>query len=183
VNKNSGKGRMVGAGPGYLHFLDDGRVVLERRKLETSIPLSRFKTKHVAIGTATLNASDLQRSGEAGPEYCAKLARVVEHILTLDDDAAADEALKKLSSVVRAARAVRLGTPAPSPVHAKFVAALRQFAERKGRPPTKGELRLELEEFDEFLVAEQITSLCEEHGFSWLGTSEGGRGKKVSPPA
>jgi hypothetical protein len=186
VNKILEKERLVGTGPGYLHFLDDGRVVLQRRKLETLIPLNRFKTKHITIGagagTATLNASDLQRSGEAGPEYCAKLARVVEHILTLKDDAAADEALEKLSSVIRAARAVRLGNPTPSAVHAKFVKALRQFAEREKRAPTIGELGLELQEFDVFLAPPALTHLCREHGFSWLRRSPGGRGKKVKPP-
>src|SRR5260370_31004197 len=178
--------RVVGNGPGYLHFLKRREVVIGRLDRKTEILLSQFKTVDIQIGKATLAVSDLRRGGDEEPlepGYSGKLARVAEKILTLEDNVEAAAALKKLSSVIRAARAVRRGIPAPSPVHAKFVAALRQFAEREKRAPTKGELRLELEEFDEFLVAEQITSLCEEHGFSWLGASIRVRGKKVSPPA
>jgi hypothetical protein len=174
--------KTVGNGPGYLIFYADGRVGLRGARLEVSVPLSRFKRKDVKVGEATIGATDLQRGNGGASGYSGKLSRFVERLLIHQNEAEFSQALKAFASVIKAARVLRLGSAAPAKIHRTFRDALRQFAKRKRRAPTKGELRRELELFGEFLTHDRVTQLCLEHGFGWLATSKPGRGKKVEPP-
>lgn len=176
--------KWVGEGPTYIVFAKSGDVYLKREgESAEQRALIKNLSPEVTSGGVTLMINDFLFEDERGvPVYSQSLATFFRSvILDTKSEKEADGILKKLRSVVLAAR--RLAhEPVGKTAHEQFRRIVMYLAKRSSRVPTQSEIRHAMfpkaDPISFNRHTSEISRLCRANGLSWLPTDKSGRPKK-----
>jgi hypothetical protein len=179
--------RRVGAGPSYILFLPSGDVALLTTKEQPERrALRKGRSDSVTVGTLTLTIRDLLLPKALRCEK--ELAIVIHSIVHKLSESASEQALKELTSMVRAARTTA-HQDGERNQHKAFRSAVMWLATRLGRSPTRRELQKVIFEnpddpnpltagLNQKDRARMVTEWCEVNGFGWIERDKPGRPAK-----
>jgi hypothetical protein len=174
--------REVGAGPSYILFLPSGDVSLRTTKERPEHrALRKNRTASMTVGTLTVSIADLLFPASLKCEK--ELALIIHSIIHKLRESASEQALKELSSMIRAARMIAHQDNERNR-HKIFRSALRVTAKKLGRAPFRNEIQKVIFEPgspnnpDPKDQKRMITEWCNDNGFAWIERGESGRPRK-----